>query len=351
MGELHTVVVAVHLFGRIRSIQKMASTMVKDYGRKRVAVKNVHIDVLAVGETLVDMISDEEQASLLDSRSFHMYPGGQATNVALNVSLLGGTAALVANVGDDAFGMFLRRRLQVAGVYTDYIQAIPRIPTTLVVVTRSSTQPDFIVYRGADAHMVPEKMPLSLLPHTSLVHISAFALSREPSCSTILQFMEQAHSIGCKVSFDPNYHPRLWELADKPLEIFARVCPHVYVTKPSLDDCIRLFGGEPTAEAYAQRFLDLGAKNVVLTMGRGGALLATTEGIFSYPARPVEVVDVTGAGDSFWSGMLLAILDGLTIADAVLVGQAIAAIKIQQIGPLTQKLDRRDLYKQFGIKQ
>jgi len=45
-----------------------------------------------------------------------MYPGGQATNVALNVARLGGSAALVSRVGDDSFGLFLRHHLVAAGV-------------------------------------------------------------------------------------------------------------------------------------------------------------------------------------------------------------------------------------------
>jgi fructokinase len=102
------------------------------------------------------------------------------------------------------------------------------------VVTRQSATPDFAVYRGANAEMVPGDMPLALLPVTSLVHTSAFALSREPSCSTVLDFVKQAHEAGCLISFDPNYHPRLWEMHDDPASVFARVCR--YVKFPRMND-------------------------------------------------------------------------------------------------------------------
>jgi len=138
-----------------------------------------HVRVLSIGETLIDLISDTEQGSLGEARSFHMYPGGQATNVALNVARLGASAVLVARVGDDSFGSYLRRHLEAAGVETTYLSTTPQTPTTLIVVTRHSATPDFAVYRGADAQMVPDDMPLALLSSTSLVHTSAFALSRE----------------------------------------------------------------------------------------------------------------------------------------------------------------------------
>ncbi len=308
------------------------------------------LDVLAIGETLIDLISETEQESLLEARSFRMYAGGQATNVALNVAALGGVAALVARVGDDNFGVFLRHHLISADVQTDCVHTTPHTPTTLVVVTRNRTSPDFTVYRGADATMKPDDIPLSLLSQASVVHTSAFALSREPSCSTVLKFVERAHASGTLVSFDPNYHERLWDVTEEPLSIFARICPYVWLAKPSLDDCRRLFGTGLTPEAYAQRFLDLGAQHIVLTMGSEGALLASASGITFQSATPVKVVDVTGAGDSFWAGLLLAAVDGYTLPDAMRMGLAVAAIKIQQVGPLAQKIDRSALYQQLGLK-
>ncbi len=326
-----------------------APTMSFFRGDKKYVMK-LRIDVLAIGETLIDLISEMEQESLLEARSFRMYAGGQATNVAQNVAALGGTAALVARVGDDNFGAFLRHHLVVAGVQTDYVHTSAHTPTTLVVVTRSRTSPDFTVYRGADATMKPDDMPLSLLSQAAVVHTSAFALSREPSCSTILKFVEQAHAGGTLVSFDPNYHERLWDVAEEPLSLFARICPYVWLTKPSLDDCQRLFGPGLMPEAYAQKFLELGVQHVVLTMGSEGALLADASGIVFQPASRVEVVDVTGAGDSFWAGLLLAVVDGYTLHDAMRVGLAVAAIKIRQVGPLEQKIDRAALYAQLGLQ-
>ena len=309
------------------------------------------LEILSIGETLIDLISDTEQGSLDEARSFRMYPGGQATNVALNLVRLGASAVLVARVGDDSFGSYLRRHLEVAGVGTAYLHTTRQTLTTLVVVTRQSGTPDFVVYRGADAEMVPDDMPLALLPRTSLVHTSAFALSREPSCSTVLDFVKQAHEAGCLISFDPNYHPRLWEMQDGPASIFARICPYVSLVKPSLDDCTRLFGGGQTPEAYAAHFLAWGVQHVVLTMGSAGVLLVNAEGTSYYSTRQREVVDVTGAGDSFWAGLLVAIQDGYAMPEAIYAAQAVAAIKVQQVGPLSQTIDRAALYAHIGLQK
>lgn len=308
-----------------------------------------HIDVLSIGETLVDLISDTKLVSIVDEPRYVMYPGGQATNVALNIARLGGASAIVARVGDDAFGLFLRDHLATAHVETTFLRVTPRIPTTLAVVTRHTTTPDFVIYRGADGQLVPEDMPLSLLPITSLVHTSAFALSREPARSTVLNFIGEAHAAGCLISFDPNYHPLLWEPGADPIGVFEKICPYVFLAKPSLDDCVRIFGVGLDPERYAERFLALGVKEVVLTMGQSGVLHKDDRGATYYANKQVEVVDVTGAGDSFWSGLLLAKLDGYSTAEAIRVAQAVAEIKVQQVGPLAHNIDRSSLYSSLGL--
>lgn len=305
------------------------------------------LDVLSVGEVLIDFISDSQQDSLAGAQHFTMYPGGEVANVALNVARLGGSAALVASVGQDALGAFLREQLTQAGVVIDHLYTTLDASTTLAIVTRNRTTPDFTIYRGADTRLTRAQMPFSLLSDISLVHTSAFALAHEPLCSTILEFIEQAHAAQCLITFDPNYHPRIWNVPVEPETIFAQLCPLVTVVKPSLDDCIRLFGPDQTPEAYAERFLKWGAQQVVLTMGGDGVLLATAAGTKRFSSQPVEVVDVTGAGDSFWAGLIVAMLDGLAIEQAVAVGQAVAAMKVQQLGPLSHAIDRTTLYRKL----
>ncbi len=310
-----------------------------------------HIDVLSIGEALIDLISDGQQDSLVGAQHFTMYPGGAVTNVAINIARLGGSAALAACIGKDAAGTFLRQQLQHAGVMTEYLHTTLAAATTLAVITRTNATPDFAIYRGADISLTPSHLPASLLSDTSLVHTSAFALSREPLCSTILEFVALAHAAGCMITFDPNYHRQIWGLPVEPESIFAQLCPFVTVVKPSLDDCVRLFGADQTPEEYAARFLNWGAEMVVLTMGADGVLLVTPEGTSYFPARKIEVVDVTGAGDSFWAGLLMALLDGYSIEDAISAAQAVAALKLQQTGPLTRPIDRLALYTQLDLRK
>ncbi|HEV2582637.1 MAG TPA: carbohydrate kinase, partial [Ktedonobacteraceae bacterium] len=307
-------------------------------------------DVVAAGEILVDLISDDAQSDLVGSSSFTMYPGGSVANVALNVASLGGAAALFARVGSDAFGTFLQQRVQDARVDTSLLSSSSHSPTTAVVVTRQQQRPDFIAYRGADIELESAAFPAALLADARWLHTSAFALSYEPARSTLLRVIAQARSAGCYISFDPNYHPRIWERDVDPFPFISSVCSYSTLVKPSLDDCTRLFGPGASPEAYAAHFRAWGAEQVLLTMGQKGVLLVNAAGHMYFPAQKVNVVDVTGAGDAFLAGVLLARRDGLSYPDAVRFAQAVAAMKLQQLGPLHHQIDRFEMYDSLGLQ-
>jgi sugar/nucleoside kinase (ribokinase family) len=65
------------------------------------------------------------------------------------------------------------------------------------------------------------------------------------------------------------------------------------------------------------------------------------------PARPIEVVDVTGAGDSFWAGFLVALLDGHPLERCALFAREIVELKLTTVGPLPSTIDRADIYEQL----
>jgi len=304
-------------------------------------------DLIAVGEILVDLLSEQMAQTLEEAEQFHRFVGGEVANVAWNVSLLGGRAALVGCVGADGFGRFLRRELERTGVDTSYIQEV-EAPTTISVMVRHTTTPDFIIYRGADALLSPEGIPAEAIACTRALHTSAFGLSREPSRSAVFHALKLARKHNCLVSLDPNYHPSIWEGDESPLEVLRRAYAFVDITKPSWDDCQRLFGPHVTPGESLSRFLDWGAKLVALTMGREGVLLALESGErWKVAPHNVPVSDVTGAGDAFWAGLLMALLDGLSPRQAAEVGQVIAERKLGTFGPLREKVDRKEIYRQL----
>ena len=92
-------------------------------------------------------------------------------------------------------------------------------------------------------------------------------------------------------------------------------------------------------------FHDLGPETVIFTMGKEGILISESGRITAHvPVRPVEVVDATGAGDSFWAGFLVALLDGNAVERCVLFAREVVETKLASKGPLPSDIDRAEIY-------
>jgi fructokinase len=301
---------------------------------------NPPFDLLALGEALVDLISTTVTASLSEARTYNRFMGGQVTNLAVNMALLGKRSTIAACVGEDGFGRFLKGQIENSNVITDHLQFTAEAPTSLSIMTRETQTADFLIARGADAYLRSTPAIEAAAASSRIVHASAFGLSREPARTTILNALQIAHEAGGLVSLDPNYHPKIWpDTSDFPA-ILKEAYRYATLSKPSLDDCSRLFGHGQEPADYVRKFLDWGCQIVALTMGARGLLLATSSGdLYHVQSNAIPVVDATGAGDAFWAGFLTELLNGAAVVDAARMGQVVAEIKLGKVGPLNQLPD------------
>lgn len=306
------------------------------------------IDVLAVGEALVDFISVEAVDEMEQAGGFRRYLGGSVTNTAANVVRLGGRAALIACVGDDPFGRFVSQEAERQGVITDYVKTDSTTHTTLAFITRSPTTADFVIYRGSDAQLSAEDVPQVVVERARAVHTSAFALSWESSRSAVLDTLRRARDRGCLISLDPNYHPSLWDDSRPAAEVLAEACQYVDLVKPSRDDCQRLFGRGLSLSDCARYFHNWGVGKVILTQGPQGISIYEGGQLLRVESREVPVADATGAGDAFWAGLLMAILEGHSLYKAVLCGRELAEMKVGTVGPMVSTIDKEAIYRKIA---
>jgi len=303
------------------------------------------LDVLTIGEVVVDFISVEKTDTLSNAATFERHLGGSPANIAVYVSKLGGASAVVAKTGIGAFGQFLKSELQRHGVTTDYLLMDHRTHTTVIFISSTAATPDFEEFRSGDYLLKPEEISEEAVSRARVVHASTFALSREPCRSAVLEGFRKARDMGKLVSLDPNYSRRVWPDHKEARGVIRDAYRYVDVTKPSADDARRIFGPEYEPEQYIEMFHDLGAETVVFTMGEEGNLISENGHIKAHvPAKPVEVVDVTGAGDAFWAGFLTATLDGNPAERSLLFAREVAEMKLTRTGPMPDEIDRGEIY-------
>jgi fructokinase len=299
------------------------------------------IDILCVGEVLIDFIGHQEGVLINETRDYHRYLGGSPTNVAMNSTRLGLNATMVAAVGDDGFGSYIFEKLSDVGVNTSHITTLDNKSTSVIFVSRSEGTPDFIPFRAADCCIYEEQISTEILSKTKIFHTTCFALSKNPAQKTILKKAKEAHDLGCKLSIDINYAKKLWKSQKKAFKVIKNYCQFNPLIKISEDDMLRLFEKELPHEDIFQFFHDQGVETVCLTLGSKGVKLSQKgKGIIQMPAIKIDkVMDSTGAGDAFWSGFLFAYIKKKTIDECLDIALKLAALKLQNVGRLPDNIN------------
>src|SRR5687768_10781964 len=107
------------------------------------------MDLVTLGELLIDMIPAQVGKSLAEVPAFYPKPGGAPANVAIAARRLGVQTAFVGKVGDDAFGYHLRDVLRKEGVDTRSLRFDPEARTTMAIVALPDVNtPEFMFYRN-----------------------------------------------------------------------------------------------------------------------------------------------------------------------------------------------------------
>ena len=97
---------------------------------------NKSIDILSIGEVLIDFIGHEVNTSINRTKDYHRFLGGSPTNVAVNASRLGLKSVLVASCGQDGLGDYIIRKLKANKVNTAQMGKSETLPTSVIFVSK-----------------------------------------------------------------------------------------------------------------------------------------------------------------------------------------------------------------------
>ena len=303
------------------------------------------IDIISIGEVLIDFIGHEINTSINRTKDYHRFLGGSPTNVAVNASRLGLKSLLVASCGQDGLGDYIVRKLKSSNVITTQIRKSEKAPTSVIFVSKSTNTPDFIPYREADCEILINQLPDEIIAKAKIFHTTCFALSKNPARDTILDRAEKAKELGLQLSIDINFSERIWPNREEAKLVIKEYLSNDPLVKLSEDDCYRLFAEVKSEDYIFEYFHALGAATICLTKGKNGVVVSDiNHGMFFQEALPIaEIKDTTGAGDAFWTGFLYAQLAHKTLKESVTIAQKLASIKLQNVGRLPDNINIKDL--------
>ena len=242
---------------------------------------------------------------------FDLGPGGKGTNQALAAARLGADVSLIACVGDDLFAPVATQLYEFEGVSFEHIHRIEGVNTAVGMVTLLPSGENSIVgHLGANMHMKPSFVDA--------------ADDRIASSDIVLTQFEVPLEAATRAMERGREHGALTMLNPAPSQPIADVdqLANVDLMTPNETEARILLGLQPDDPTptpdLARRLLDLGVREVVVTLGANGALVATeTSTITHIPAPTVNALDVTGAGDSFNAALAVGLGEGQELRDAV----------------------------------
>jgi fructokinase len=260
-------------------------------------------DVVALGELVVDLVP----ALNADGQPcFIPKPGGAPGNVAVGVARLGGRAAMLSKVGDEAFGRLLVATLANNGVSTDGVLTTQEGNTSLAVVTVDADgERDFILYRKgcADSTLAPAEVATDIICGSRILHVGSLLLGEPVSAAAQRHAVRTAREAGVLVSVDVNLRPSLWRDQTEMRAVALEAAEEADVLKVSEEELTIMTGVADIEEGLAGLWRPR-RRLIAVTLGARGALLATVERRARAPGFAVAVVDTVGCGDAFAASLL-----------------------------------------------
>ena len=267
-------------------------------------------DIVCLGEALVDMVATSRGLSLIQAPEFHKAAGGAPTNVAAGCAILGANVGLIAQVGKDNFGEFIRQTLWDAGVDLEQFRVSPDYATQLAFVALDERGvPDFAfhVKQSADQMLAAADIDEAYLRGGQICHVGSITLINEPVRSATHKALNAAMDEGMLISVDPNLRPPLWPSLDDAHEKITELVGVADFLKVSDQEMTFLTGTEEL-EAGLKALYDMGPELVAVTLGHEGCAIYNGRDLLRLPAYRVPIVDTTGCGDGFVAATLVRLL-------------------------------------------
>ena len=264
-------------------------------------------DVLCIASWNADLISRVPRpiarGETLHASAFEILPGGKGSNAAIACARQGARVAVIARIGDDAFGRLAMEVWKREGIETTHIQTTREQSSGVAqILVYDDGDNSIAVAAGANAGL-----RVSTIPDSKVV---------VSSCEVPLEATQKAFALARKAGATTILNPA--PARKLPAELIA-LCD-VLVTNET---------------EFAHLSDTTGVKAIVVTLGARGCRLLRPNGTsLELPARPVRVVDTVGAGDTYVGALAAALARGETLERALAWANAAAGLSVTGRGAL-----------------
>lgn len=286
------------------------------------------IPIYVIGSSNTDLVVKAEKLPMpgetVIGGTFLMNPGGKGANQAVTAARLGNMVTFVAKVGSDIFGKQALQQFNKENINTEFVTTDAEHPSGVALIgVDAKGENNILVAPGANSHLDIRVVERAL---DSIEDQAIILLQLEIPISVVEFVVERSFEKGFRVILNP-----------APVQKFhSTVYPRLYLITPNEFEAEMLTGIRVidlhTAEQAALRLHELGAPNVVITLGPKGAYVHTDKLAKMIPAPPVTAIDTTAAGDCFNGAVAVALSEGQDLDNAVAFACKAASISVTRMG-------------------
>ncbi len=268
-----------------------------------------------------DYVEQFPLGAKLEVDQIYFDTGGGATNAAVTFARQGLNVGYIGKIGHDAAGHEILRVLKRERVAVNHVVFDPKLNTGYTVLLVSpSGERTILVYRGPSKSLKAADIPIRSL-HADWFYISSLAGNMD----LLEKLLKHANAHGIQVALDPGSG----ELNE--LKRLRGLLPLITVLKANAEELAHLFGGDNLRETV-RRAAGV-CPYVVGTDGSAGSYAVVAHRLYQAGTyQKVKVLDRTGAGDAFGSGLVAALARGASIEEALTLGSANATSVVTQYG-------------------
>ena len=284
--------------------------------------------ILCIGDLALDVISQlkepinygNDTASRISS-----HPGGQAANVATWITRTHSKAQLVARVGNDPVGFALISDLDKYGVEHMNLMHSGRPTGVVVILVDSNGERTMFPDNGANADLEVSDLPP--LADVDGVYVSGYALLDFRSREAVLSMIAKIKAAGKPIYFDPTTTGAMKIVSRDEVLSWVKLMDGILLNSEEA-----LYLGDAKDVETAEKNLTAYTPLVVIKLGSRGAMAVYKDNIAKVSAVTTNVVDTTGAGDSFAAGFIPKWLETNDLEAALSAGTALAAKCVATVG-------------------
>ena len=293
------------------------------------------LDIVCMGEAMIEFVHSEPQ----HGRPAYLQGfGGDTSNCAIAAARQGARVGYVSALGADRFGDLYCDLWRSEGIDISGVQRDPAAPTAVYFIEPAGDGRDFTYFRkgSAASRMTPASVPRTVIERAGLFMTSAISQAISASaCDAVCQAITAARARGRRIAYDTNLRLNLWPL-ERARAVIHETARLADILSPSLDEA-RLLTGLESPQEILRYYAALGPAVIALKCGSDGAYIAAGNQCWHIPAIRAEVIDSSGAGDTFF-GCLLARLaagdDPVTAARYAVVAAGLSTEGLGAMAPI-----------------